>query len=210
MRNLTLATCVAIAVSVFVMPANASALYNFSINLSSGITGTVTGTLDLPFINAGGSGTGAADSLVLTSVPAGFGAFVSNTVTSWADQENNSFTVSAGVITSVLFWALTNGTSTANELCLNSTGSPTGMFGEYSCPSGLNLLQSDVSTDGFNFNGLAGITFTPASTATPEPGTNGMILLGIASLCLAARRYNKGIGAHRSSGYRDSSLPISQ
>jgi hypothetical protein len=199
MKNFKQAASVAIAIlaCTLAMPANGSALYNFSINLSQGtVNGTVTGTLDLPFINAGGTGTGAADSLVLTSVPAGFGAFVSNTVTSWADQEDNSFTVSAGVITSVLFWALTNGTSTANELCLNSTGSDTGTFGGYFCPAGLNLLQSDGNTFGYNFNGLAGITFT-ASTATPEPGTNGMILLGIASLCLAARRYNKGIGAHR-------------
>lgn len=115
-------------------------------------------------------------------------------MTDWADQENNSFSVSAGVITSALFWALTAADTTANELCINSTGSGTGSFGIYNCPAGLNLLQSDDVTFGYNFNGLGGITYTPSS-ATPEPGTDGMILLGIGSLCLAARRKSSRIYA---------------
>ncbi len=79
-------------------PAAAQSDYNFSIDLSNGdVTGVLTGTLVLGFVNPGGSGTGTASSLTLTSVPAGFGSLAEgDVVTSWTNQVQNLFTVSQG------------------------------------------------------------------------------------------------------------------
>ncbi len=160
--------------------------YTFSIVEDQGaITGTVTGTLDLPFVSAGGSGSGAADSLVITSIPAGYNALTEgDTVTSWTDQIANSFTVTSGVITSVEFFATTGSSDPSDVLCLNSTGAGPG-FGSFGCPSDLNELHEDTAEGlyGYNFDGLAGITFTPVASAVPEPASVwllGTILAGVA------------------------------
>jgi hypothetical protein len=195
MKRSTLVTYLGIAVlgGVLALPANADIIYNFSANLSSGTaTGTLTGTLDLPFVTAGGSGSGAASSLVLTSIPAGFGSLGSFSgganVTSWADQVSNSFIVISGVITSFDFMAVTNSDpSVGNYFCVNSTSGSGGAIGGWVCPADLNELSETGATFGYNFNGLSGVTFT-AATSTPEPATVGTMLLGLTALYLATTR----------------------
>jgi len=198
-KHFTKTTYLAIAVigGFLALPAKADIIYNFSANLTNGTAvGTLTGTLDLPFVSAGGSGTGSASSLILTSIPSGFGPLGSfgggATVTSWPDQVSDTFTVTAGVITSFDFMAVTNGDSTlGNYFCINSTGSDGGSFGSWECPAGLNELSETAGTFGYNFGGLSGVTFT-ASSAAPEPATVATMLLGLPVLYLAARRKRRG------------------
>jgi hypothetical protein len=176
--------------------AKAETTYDFSVNLTQGsVTGTLLGTVDLPFVNPGGTGSGAASSLVLTSIPAGFGALVGgDTATAWADQNANTFTVVNGTITSVEFIADTGAAPANDDLCLNSTAnSPT--FNGWDCPSGLNELDvhQDV-TFGFNENGLAGITFSTPASATPEPGTFGALMIGLGFLVVMLAR--KSVANH--------------
>ena len=199
MKNFTVASLLGMAVicGFLASPAKADIIFSFSANLGSGSTlGTLTGTLDLPFVSAGGSGTGSASSLILTSIPAGFGSLGSfgggATVTSWADQVANTFTVTSGVITSFDFMAVTgSGTTSDNFFCLNSTGGSGGSFGSWGCPSGLNELSETSGTFGYNFSGLSGVTFT-ASSAAPEPATVATMLIGLPALYLAARRKRRG------------------
>ncbi len=174
---------------LFVPLAKADSIYTFSIGLTSGPdTGTVTGTLDLPFVSPGGSGSGAASSLVFTSIPSGFGSLAGgNTATAWADQVSNQFTVSSGVITSFDFFATTASSDPADVICMNSTGaSPS--FGSYTCVAGLNELDGPTSSIfGYNLNGLEGVTFSsPVSSGVPEPGTSSLILVGAGLLGLTA------------------------
>jgi hypothetical protein len=201
MKNRDFAAYLGIAVigTVLALPANADVIFNFSANLTSGdALGTITGTLDLPFVNAGGSGSGATDALILTSIPAGFGPLGSfgggANVTGWADQVSNTFTVTAGVITSFDFMAVTNSDdSLGNYLCLNSTGGSGGSIGGWVCPAGLNELSETSATFGYNFGGLSGVTFTATtSSSTPEPATIGTMLFGLPALYLAMRRKRRG------------------
>jgi hypothetical protein len=168
-RNLTV-----LLLSVFIASAQADISENFSVNLNNTlgtVLGTVTGTVDLPFVNAGGSGSGAADSLLLTSIPAGFGALAGgNNVTNWADQVTNTFTVTAGAVTSFEFLAVTSpNTSVGDYFCINSDGGSAGSIGGWGCPGGLNELSETSATFGYNFGGASGVTFTPSASATPEP-----------------------------------------
>jgi len=180
---------------LFVPKAMADIIYNFTVPLTSGPdTGTLTGTLDLPFVSAGGSGTGAASSLVLTSFPAGFGTLSEgDIVTSWTDQVTDIFTVTAGAVTSFEFMAVTNGDPTVGDyFCINSTGGSAGSFGGWICPADLNELSKTSSIFGYNFGGANGVTFTAVSPA-PEPssisllGFSGLLLLSLGLL----RRYRQ-------------------
>ena len=167
-RNLTL-----LLLSVFIASAQADISENFSVDLNNNmgtVLGIVTGTVDLPFVNAGGTGSGAADSLLLTSIPAGFGTLAGgNDVTSWADQVTNTFMVTGGAITSFEFLAVTSGNNSVGDyFCINSTGGSAGLIGGWGCPGDLNELSETAATFGFNFGGASGVTFTPSS-ATPEP-----------------------------------------
>lgn len=156
--------------------ANAAVIYNFSVNLTNGATvagalpttGIVTGTIDLPFVSPGGSGSGAARSLVLTSIPAGLdnvqlnGAAVIPVVTSWEHQVANSFTVTNGAVTSFYF-----GADTCNISC-----TPVGYLFEMNNTSntatdGNRLFLADiVSLD--NEGGYAD-AYSPVVTFTPVP-----------------------------------------
>jgi len=163
--------------------------YSFSFTTTTGnVTGTISGLLDLPFVGPGGSGSGAASSLILTSIPAGYGTLVpGNTVTGWPDQIANSFTVSNGTITSVQFFANWPAGQPRTEMCMNSTGTDI-PFSSFTCFSEMNLLVAwaggpGVPVGGQNMDGLAGITFQ--DTTVPEPGSMG--LLCAAALVVAYR-----------------------
>jgi hypothetical protein len=86
--------------------AKADRAYDLSVDLNGGnINGKLTRMVDPPFVTAGGTGSGAADSLVLTSIPAGFGTLAGGDVlSSWTDQVTDDFTVTSGVITSFAFF----------------------------------------------------------------------------------------------------------
>jgi hypothetical protein len=183
--------------SVFIASAQADISENFSVDLTIGnALGTVTGTVDLPFVNAGGTGSGAADSLLLTSIPAGFGTLAGgNNVTNWADEVTNTFTVTAGAVTSFEFLAVTSGNNSIGDyFCLNSTGLSGGSIGGWGCPIGLNELSETAATFGFDFGGASGVTFTPSASTTPEPSflipTLTMVLFLIAFV--ARKRVARG------------------
>ncbi len=157
--------------------------YNFNVDLTYGtVTGTLAGTVDFAFL----SGTGAASSLVLTSIPAGFGSLAGgNTVTNWADQVSNTFTISGGVITSFDFFALTAAMDPADAFCLNSTGSAN-PFGSFTCQPQLNELHAYTSY-GYNSNGLNGVQFEQLAS-TPESGSMLLLATGLAGLAGVVRR----------------------
>jgi hypothetical protein len=189
MKNIALAACIGIAIGCVAAPQANATEYDFSINLDSGPnTGTVTGTLDLPFVSGSGSGTGGASSLVLTSIPASFGTLGGGDfVTSWADQVTNTFTVTSGAITSFEFMAVTSGdTSVGDYFGINSTGSSAGSFGGWVLPGDLNELSETASIFGYNYGGAGGVTFS--ASATPLPSTWTMLIAGFAGLGFFAYR----------------------
>ncbi len=173
---------------IFVPLARAGSIYTFKVDLTIGtVTGTLTGTLDLSFVNPGGSGSGAASSLVFTSIPAGFGSLVGgNAATSWANQVTNLFTVISGTITSDEFFATTGLADPSDVLCLNSTSDSGGTVGGFTCPSHINELHVASGVFGFNASGLEGITFSLVSSATPE--ASSLILFGTSLLGLVPFR----------------------
>jgi hypothetical protein len=98
----------------------------------SNVFGTVSGTVDLPFV-VNGSGSGASNSVTFSSLPA-FGAFTPSDAATWVIQQDNFFTVQNDVVTSVEFFA-TSGTSNAADLfCVNSTASDLPLGGGMHCP----------------------------------------------------------------------------
>jgi hypothetical protein len=174
---------------LFVPLAKADSVYDFSVGLTNGTTtGTVTGTIDLSFLTPGGSGSGAAASLVLTSFPAGFGVLAGgNTVTAWADQLANQFTVTAGVITSYYFAADTSPLGSADFFQTNNTANTT-TDGTWSVLAAEDALDNTSANFGFIFSSTA-VTFTPVA-ATPEPGalTQTTIGVGLLGLIMVMRK----------------------
>jgi hypothetical protein len=174
-------------------PARADAIFDFTFNGESGFStvfGPVSGTIDLPFVNPGGSGTGAASSVTLTSIPSAFTLADGNTLTLWPDQIANSFTVTGGVITGDQFFALTgNNLDTTSLLCLNNTSATIGILGPFSCTANLNELETSSAAFESNLNGLPGITFTAAggTAATPEPRLIGLLCAGAGLLFFLQR-----------------------
>jgi hypothetical protein len=182
-------TAVALPGLLFLPKAKADIMYDFTVPLTDGtVTGTLTGTLDLPFVNAGGSGTGAASSLVLTSFPAGFGALVGgNTVTNWANQVTDTFTVTSGAITSNQFFATTGTADPSDVFVLNSTNAVCGTIGGFNCAAMDNELHTTADLFGFNLNGSAGVTFTPVTVPAPPIGRGLPVLLAVGGILFGAK-----------------------
>lgn len=173
--------------------AKGALLFDFSLPLTQGPNqGTVTGSLNLPFVSSGGSGTGAASLLTLSAFPAGFGVLAGgNTITSWANQVVNSFTVTNGAITSFAFFATTGATSGDDAFVINSTGQALPSFGGWGPPANLNELSKTISIYGYNFDGPSGVSFTPAASAVPEPSSISLALVGAIGFVALRKRFSK-------------------
>jgi hypothetical protein len=165
--------------------AKADVIYDFSVNLSSGSApGTVTGKIDLPFVSLDGSGSGAASSLVLTSFPMGIGTLSSNTVTSWAHQLADAFTVTSGAVTSYYFAADTSGDPSADFFQMNNT-SNTRTDGVWTILANEAALDHTVFNFAYAFSPV--VTFTPA-TVVPEPSSLPLLAGCLFSLFAMALR----------------------
>ena len=159
--------------------AKADSIFDFSVDLTGGnVAGIVTGVIDLPFA----SGSGAAASLVLTSIPAGFGALVGgNTVTLWLDQVVNSFTVVSGTITAYDFGADTGPTLIGTDYFAISNSAGSANDGSWSFPSDYNSLQAQ---GGYVFGQVSSATAVTFSSSIPEPVTGSLMLMGLGLLRL--------------------------
>ena len=121
-------------------------------NVEGNTPGTVEG-----IITRLNEGTGAADSVIITSFPAGLGGTIDNgnDATLWSDQFTNSFTVNSGSITAADFFAGL-GAGTSDIFCLGDCGG-----------NNVNFLSLDSqTTQTANINGFSGATYT---AATPVP-----------------------------------------
>lgn len=190
-----LRSCLMAAGLATVSSAQATLLFDFTLPFTSGpVPGTLTGNLTLTFVSAGGSGTGAASQLAFTSIPAGFAPLAGgNTPTAWANQVANSFTVTNGVITDFAFFAVTGPNSGDDAFAMNSTNSSLGTFGSWGAVAHLNELSQTVNTFGYNFDGYAGVSFTPSSPgeSVPVPGTLSLVLAAAAGLSVRRARASR-------------------
>lgn len=157
----------------------ASALsFNFSFDGDTGlgsVPGTVTGTIFGLVDNAPGQ---AATSILITSFPAGLGGTLSHPdLLDFSSQVANNFNVSGGQIIGGGFAAQDSG--------------DTVILGPVAAYYGFNnvLTLDNGNTIVGNFDGSAGIVFTPVSSSVPDAGSSA-ILLGSACLGLwSLRRY---------------------
>lgn len=168
---------------------NAAIVVPFSIvgdPQSTTVFGTITGTINLPFVDAGGTATGSADSVLIIGLPAGFGILAGgNESTAWSDQLINIFTVTAGVLTSINYFAATNGTAMADILCMNSTATDTPDGPAIHCPSYTAGLSAESSLYAINFHIVAGIPLPMSNPAfIPEPSGWILLSLGVSVLAL--------------------------
>lgn len=188
-RRLCLAMGGAVLVAGLSGPASA-ALFTYSFEMTDGpVLGTVTGTIDLPFVAVGGSGSGPASSVTIDSYPAGIGVLPQGTTaTSWTTQLLNDFDVVNGAIVDYAFAALDGpGGLDDYELCFNS--GPPAAIGDRVCPTNLNFLGLGGATNyGFNFDGPSGITFIAQGQRVPEPSTLALLGAALATLARLRRR----------------------
>ncbi len=164
--------------------------FDFSFtNVVGNVAGTVTGQID----GLASSGTSAATAIYVYSYPAGLNSFGSYltpfNVLAWSGTVNeNSFTVSGGVVTSA-FFSIISANGINDQLYLNSA---------CACQYGTghtNFLDigSNDSRYVWNVGNLGasdGLIITSAS-ATPLPSTWTMLIAGFAGLGFFAYRGTK-------------------
>lgn len=158
---LSLLAVVSVAVPVHAM--------DFLFSLTGGGNG-IAGTISLNFLGAGGSGTGAASNVTLTSVPPGFPLPLGNVTTDWPLQMFNTFTFVNGSIVSFQFFALTGPSPYSSSIfCLNSEGQALTAY-QYGniCQPKLNGVAT-YGREIFNEEGAQGVTFTRVETQSDVP-----------------------------------------
>lgn len=144
-------------------------------NVAGSVSGKIFGLAD----NLAGQ---AATSVLIETFPAGLGGIVNvglDAVT-WGVQNANAFAVAGGAITAANFFAqdITGGGAAADTLLLNAV-------------AGFNLLTFDNNgTQVRNNAGLGGTTYAQVS-AVPEPGTWGLLGIGLVGLAIAGWRTRK-------------------
>jgi PEP-CTERM motif-containing protein len=178
----------------FVGAAKADDDFTFSFTNTLGNTaGTVTGEI----LGLTDNATSAATQVIIDGYPAAFDVFIGDPpidATAWT-VDLNQFTESSGAITSATFKSTGPGPS---GLDLNffspCAPNPQCVFNE------LFAESSDPSAGSALLGGLAHddpITFAPLTSPVPEPGTGGLMLIGIGSLGLMAV-----VRKHRAMGRR--------
>jgi len=175
----TMATAAFLACVVACAPAGAQLNFFFSVtNTVGNVGGTFTGELFGLTDNA----TSSATSVVIDSFPVGLNSLTPAPVTAtlWNQQDQNSFTVTGGVITAGGFWAeqTVGSVSYGYQLYLDGDGGP------------YNFLNLDGTDSHYVWgsNGLASTNFTPAPSTpigTPEPGASALL----ACMCLGGTAY---------------------
>ena len=157
-------------------PASATT-FTFTSVLNGGFDqGLLTGTFDLAGpLNA--IWTGPATKLQITAFPTGIQLPEGMTVTTWAQQITNSFTLNFGTISTYDFMALTaagSNPSLATGLCLNNVHANLQGGGRGCAQGSVEIGQKSIN---YGFR-----TDTPLVTfaqAVPEPATWAAMLLGL-------------------------------
>jgi hypothetical protein len=146
--------------SVVATPAALADTVNFSFSFNDGSGGLVTGEIDGLQNNA----TSATTAVYIDTATnnGGGDTLPYDVLTSYAQVDSNTFTVTDGVITAGHLNVLTGRKDPSEQdfvlLLLNQTNSD---------ENALGFSFGNVS----NYGGLAGATYTELPAATPEPGT---------------------------------------
>ena len=153
--------------------------FSFSNTYANGVAGTVTGTI----YGLDNSGTSSATDIIVTSAPAGVGGTPPIDIFTLAGLsiEGNAFTVTGGNITAASFEEDTSPTSgTVPRFGINFGGNH-GVF-----VNQFNLIDGQYGVE--NFDGFSGVTFTPVSSAMPEPSALALLGTTLAGLFLVRAR----------------------
>jgi len=154
-------------------PSQADQIWDFSFTnagppIGGNTNGTVTGTIDLPLGVTGNTpddGTAAASSVIITSYPAALGNIGTTPIdTATWPEASNSFTVTAGSLTTAFFSAV------------NNPGSPDAASLSFNINDG-SLF--DITADHNNVYGAMSFTFEPPASPTPEPASVTLLCTGL-------------------------------
>jgi MYXO-CTERM domain-containing protein len=148
--------------------------YSFS-NVQGPVSGTVTGTIVLP----DGDGTFAATDVTVTSEPDLLGYSGIFDVIGYTYVPSNTFTVFDGQITAGTFAAQNSMIPIPTFTCM-ALNFEDGTFGSL-----LNVEGNTLAGSGVQDLDSTTLSYSPASSSTPEPATFG---LGAAALALIALR----------------------
>ena len=174
----------------------ADVIYDFSVNLTIGTPGTLTGTIDLPCVGPGGTGT-CGGTLTITSTPAGIGALAGgNIVTAWANQVENSFVVIGGAVETYDFFADTGpaGNGSSDYLCLNFTGN-VDVNNKWDCGSldGIAVGGGAIESFSEDHSLTPNVSFTPVAVVpptgtgtVPEPSSSSLLLIVVVAFGIMA------------------------